>query len=591
MMNLLHTYTLMAGLLAAAPPKGECLMPPSAEVSQLKKAAEAANKAGRLVDSAVLWRQVAGRYQTCNFRQRPDAVIRVLNILKTLPSPSMKTCDDPALQAARLVRQTHEDLLKITQGGADLAERKKLFSDRLARLPPTALEAARFLDGPPLPAAQIVARHAQALQGFGACPELRSALARHVSTAIPPELPAPPGCDSESEQARELLRSSIAALESAEPGTAAGTSEHKALTNRLAMLEGLGAKLIAIRARATAETDVDRAAGAWAELTAQIPACPAYLVAKQEAATTAVMSWQRAGEHRTPAAERYHLSSTLLDAALGDISARNGPQASKLEEFATLSRLRDDLKPPTTEPPRKTDPIATSVPKPDASPKPTPWIHRYQPERNMVEIGVIAGIMAPSSGLFAQNSAGTHQLFDPYKQRQSLNDVSDNVPGAEPFYKPYRKVAPEFGLRLAWYPLAFLGGEIEGGVMPTRTVPPDGSSGARATLFHARAHLVGQLPWWRVTPFILIGGGALGTRGALGSDTDPTFNFGVGVKFYASRYTMVRLDLRDSIGDSFVFGAGGTHYPELLVGLSFTLNRRREGASNSSPAPGKSRKK
>ena len=36
------------------------------------------------------------------------------------------------------------------------------------------------------------------------------------------------------------------------------------------------------------------------------------------------------------------------------------------------------------------------------------------------------------------------------------------------------------GLRFAWYPLAFLGGEIEGGAMPTMTDPPAGSATAMA---------------------------------------------------------------------------------------------------------------
>lgn len=118
--------------------------------------------------------------------------------------------------------------------------------------------------------------------------------------------------------------------------------------------------------------------------------------------------------------------------------------------------------------------------------------------------------------------------------------------------------------------------------MPTKTDPQDGSAGERATLFSLRGHLIGQLPLWRIAPFVLIGGGALGTRGS-GANMDPTFNFGVGVKFFASKYTMIRIDLRDSIGDHFDRDAGGTHYPEILLGMSFTLNRRSDGARTSRP--------
>ncbi|MBL8969371.1 MAG: hypothetical protein JNK56_02265, partial [Myxococcales bacterium] len=166
------------------------------------------------------------------------------------------------------------------------------------------------------------------------------------------------------------------------------------------------------------------------------------------------------------------------------------------------------------------------------------WIRRCRPERNMFELGIFGGIMFPASGLVlnkggvSEGPPGSHELFDPYKQKQSIEDINNGVPGAQLFYKPYQKVAPEIGLRFAWYPLAFLGGEIEGGVMPTKTVPPDGSAGARATLFNFRGHLIAQIPFWRITPFILVGGGMIGTSGALGSDVDPSTHFGGGVKFY-----------------------------------------------------------
>lgn len=537
----------------------------------LKKQAEAASRSGHTAEAAALWRQVAERYPACNFRQRPDAVIRVLNLLKRTPQNPERPCENLELAAARIVRQTHEELLAIPDSGAPLRDRRRVFADLLAKLRQPVREAATFLDGPPIPAPLLLERHAQAVAEFGACPALRSALARHASAAIPVRLPAPPACDPETERARDLLRQTMTAMERAEPGTASATAEFEALAKRLARLDGYGDALTATRVRAIAEAEVDRAAEAWAELALQLPMCSSYLAPIHDSAHAAVLAWQHEGQHRASPPERYILSRALLENVLRKLETAYGTKTSELSEYESLKRLWAALKKPQPLTVEHAPPVRASTAKPVDSAAPLRWIHRHRPEANMIEVGVLSGMMAPSSGLFPQNAGGTHQLFDPYKQREAL------VAGYEGIYKPYRKLAPEFGLRFAWLPLSFLGGEIEGGVMPTRIVD-SGEPTERAVLFNARAHLLGQLPWWRVTPFILIGGGALGTRGALGTDTDPTFNFGLGLKVYASRYTMIRLDLRDSIGDSFVSGAGGTHYPELLLGLSFTLNRRRPQA-------------
>ena len=220
------------------------------------------------------------------------------------------------------------------------------------------------------------------------------------------------------------------------------------------------------------------------------------------------------------------------------------------------------------------------------------WIRRCRPERNMFELGIFGGIMFPASGLVlnkggvSEGPPGSHELFDPYKQKQSIEDINNGVAGAELFYKPYQKVAPEIGLRFAWYPLAFLGGEIEGGVMPTKTVPPDGSAGARATLFNFRGHLIAQIPFWRITPFILVGGGMIGTSGALGSDVDPSTHFGGGVKFYITHRFMMRLDVRDVVAARLKVDAGATNYPEVLLGFSLTLNRKKPAPATEKDSDG-----
>src|SRR5690606_32564635 len=135
-----------------------------------------------------------------------------------------------------------------------------------------------------------------------------------------------------------------------------------------------------------------------------------------------------------------------------------------------------------------------------------------------------------------------------------------------------KTVAPEFGARFAYFPFSFIGGEIEGGIMPTRTV----ETNDRATLFNFRAHVIGQIPFWRIAPFVVWGGGLIGTTGALGLDVDESTHFGGGVKFFLNELLMLRLDIRDVVAARYRVDAGATNYPEILLGLSFTLNRKKE---------------
>ncbi len=207
------------------------------------------------------------------------------------------------------------------------------------------------------------------------------------------------------------------------------------------------------------------------------------------------------------------------------------------------------------------------------------WIRRCKPEKNMFELGIFGGVMFPASGLLIagqavpgipSNGDGTHELFNAKMQQDA------RATGQE-FWQPYRKVAPEIGLRFAWYPLAFLGGEVEGGVMPTKIVV-NGTPTDRATLFNFRGHVIAQLPFWRIAPFVLVGGGMLGTAGALGTDIDPAVHYGGGVKLFLTHRVMMRLDIRDVVGAKKEVDAGATHYPEILLGLSLTLNRAKPPA-------------
>lgn len=183
------------------------------------------------------------------------------------------------------------------------------------------------------------------------------------------------------------------------------------------------------------------------------------------------------------------------------------------------------------------------------------------------ELGAFGGVMFPSA---------EHELFDPYQQLDSGNT----------FWRPYRAVAPELGLRFAFYPFAFVGGEIEGGAMPTRVVRADGSSGDAATLFNARAHVIGQLPFWRIAPFALVGGGMIGTSGALGLDVDQSVHFGGGVKFFLNDVWLLRLDVRDVVAAKLKVDAGATHYPEVLFGVGWRFGGKKNPAPKDSDADG-----
>ena len=192
----------------------------------------------------------------------------------------------------------------------------------------------------------------------------------------------------------------------------------------------------------------------------------------------------------------------------------------------------------------------------DASGETRP-MRRWAPERNMFELGVWGGVLVMNR---------EHELYDPR--------VAPHL--------RYRPAALDLGLRFAYFPLRWLGGEIEGGVMPTRD-----AGNARTTLYTVRGHLIGQLPWWRLTPFLLVGGGGMGVASrpsALGNDIDASFHWGPGLKFFANRWLAIRLDLRHLVGARRVLHNGAASHFEALLGVSLTLGRAKDGGSGSSGA-------
>ena len=181
------------------------------------------------------------------------------------------------------------------------------------------------------------------------------------------------------------------------------------------------------------------------------------------------------------------------------------------------------------------------------------WIDRFAPERNMVELGIYGGVIFPSPNI---------ELFE----------ADPDLP--EQGRKQYRLVAPDVGLRAGYYPIRHFGIEAEGGVMPASL-----REGGAATIWTVRGHLVGQVGLWRLTPFAVLGVSALGVaspRDAVGSEADVGIHYGLGLKFFINHWLMLRLDVRDNLSNRVGVGEGVTHSPEILLGLSVTLNRRTE---------------
>ncbi|MCA9651582.1 MAG: OmpA family protein [Myxococcales bacterium] len=196
--------------------------------------------------------------------------------------------------------------------------------------------------------------------------------------------------------------------------------------------------------------------------------------------------------------------------------------------------------------------------------KDRPWVQRWAPERNMLELGAYGGLMLPARDL---------ELFEPRPNRPRQG------------FLPLATVAPEVGVRLGYFPLRFLGVEAEGSYLPTSTL----KDGYPVSMFAVRGHLIGQLPFASIAPFALFGAGALGMRSnpavVLGQDVDPAFHLGIGSKLFINRRIVARLDLRDVISPRRGVSGGATNSIEVLLGLSITLGRERDVDRQPEPEP------
>jgi OOP family OmpA-OmpF porin len=195
--------------------------------------------------------------------------------------------------------------------------------------------------------------------------------------------------------------------------------------------------------------------------------------------------------------------------------------------------------------------------------KDRPWVQRWAPERNVLELGVFGGIVVPARDL---------ELFQPRTGRPRQG------------FLPLATVAPDVGVRVGFYPLRFLGVEAEGATMPTATL----EHGFPVSLWALRGHVVGQLPFSTIAPFVVVGTGALGMTShplVLGRDVDQAFHLGIGTKVFLDRRFALRLDLRDEISPRRGVSGGATNSIEVLLGLSLTLGRQRDRDPEPEPEP------
>jgi len=147
--------------------------------------------------------------------------------------------------------------------------------------------------------------------------------------------------------------------------------------------------------------------------------------------------------------------------------------------------------------------------------------------------------------------------------------------------EPLEGAGPDIGLRVGFYPIRFVGAELEGDLMPFNT-----ESGASALLYGVRGQIVGQLPGLepsgRFTPFVLAGFGTIGVSSdqeVLSDDADKVGHLGIGAKYQLSRLLMLRLDGRYYRAPRRIEEGAtsdprdGTNHWAALLGLTLTLGR------------------
>jgi outer membrane protein OmpA-like peptidoglycan-associated protein len=187
------------------------------------------------------------------------------------------------------------------------------------------------------------------------------------------------------------------------------------------------------------------------------------------------------------------------------------------------------------------------------------FMHRYKPQANLWEVGAFIG-----------------PLF--ISDENSFRSATVVTPGRPPAVKPissFRQPALELGIRGGYYPLTFLGGELEG-----MLAVPETDSDQGVTVLAARAQVVVQSPFWSLVPFLVGGVGYWNVQNDVsGNDADPAFHYGGGAKLNVTDNLAVRLDIRDTITNQ----RGGGSYPhnvEALAGANLVFGRQPVAAED-----------
>jgi outer membrane protein OmpA-like peptidoglycan-associated protein len=196
-------------------------------------------------------------------------------------------------------------------------------------------------------------------------------------------------------------------------------------------------------------------------------------------------------------------------------------------------------------------------------------------------LGTVTLSLAVTPNAFAEIDPWAHRLelglaggaFMPAKDHELFNAVQRD-------HQTLKAAGLDLALRLGFYPVGFIGAELEGAFVPIKTL------GGRDTgIFMARAHGVLQLPY-SFTPFVVVGGGAWGMRSGasvVGNDIDPTFHWGAGFKYEVADNLTIRLDGRHIISAS--QGHGNTSHFEMLSGISYNFGGNERRRIEHKPVP------
>lgn len=175
-----------------------------------------------------------------------------------------------------------------------------------------------------------------------------------------------------------------------------------------------------------------------------------------------------------------------------------------------------------------------------------PWIKRWAPERDMLDVGFYIG------GLFLPRA---HGLFD----------------AGEDSRPPLNRSAFDGGMRLAYMPLSFLGVGLELDGASSR----GGTPSTKVSHADFRMHVIAQLPY-RITPVFVIGGGFLSIRSAQSilNELDGAFHYGLGLKIHINQWIAARMDGRHMVVPGGPDG-GRTSYGLIQFGVDLNLRMRR----------------